>query len=76
MAMIATSVTALTEPLPDAAELDARLGALRRLFPRAIVDRYLRTMPAFVEQTAILYRALEQHGGLDDSPAPIEDPGV
>ena len=47
MAMIATSVTALTEPLPDAAELDARLGALRRLFPRAIVDRYLRTMPAF-----------------------------
>jgi len=45
--MIATSVTALTEPLPEAAELDARLGALRRLFPRAIVDRYLRTMPAF-----------------------------
>jgi len=47
MAMIATSVTALTEPLPDAAELDARLRALRRLFPRAIVDRYLRAMPTF-----------------------------
>jgi len=45
--MIATSVTALTAPLPDAAELDARLGALRRLFPRAIIDRYLRAMPAF-----------------------------
>jgi carbonic anhydrase/acetyltransferase-like protein (isoleucine patch superfamily) len=47
MAMISTSVTALTEPLPDARELDARVAALRRLYPRAIVDRYLRTMPAF-----------------------------
>lgn len=47
MAMISTSVTALTEPLPDAAELNARLTALRARFPRAIVDRYLRTMPAF-----------------------------
>lgn len=45
--MIATSVTALTEPLPDAAELDARVVALRRQFPRALVDRYLRTMPVF-----------------------------
>jgi len=47
MAMIATSVTAVTEPLPDAAELDARLGVLRGRFPRAIVDRYLRLMPTF-----------------------------
>src|SRR4051794_20646961 len=47
MAMISTSVTALTEPLSDAAELNARLVALRRLFPRAIVDRYLRAMPTF-----------------------------
>jgi carbonic anhydrase/acetyltransferase-like protein (isoleucine patch superfamily) len=47
MAMISTSVTALTEPLPDAAELDARLTALRALYPRAIVDRYLRALPAF-----------------------------
>jgi carbonic anhydrase/acetyltransferase-like protein (isoleucine patch superfamily) len=45
MAMISTSVIALTEPLPDAAELDARVAALRGRFPRAIVDRYLRTMP-------------------------------
>jgi carbonic anhydrase/acetyltransferase-like protein (isoleucine patch superfamily) len=45
MAMISTSVTALTEPLPDAAELDARVAALRGRFPRAIIDRYLRTMP-------------------------------
>jgi carbonic anhydrase/acetyltransferase-like protein (isoleucine patch superfamily) len=47
MAMISTSVTAVTEPLPDAAELDARLAALRSRFPRAIVDRYLRSMPTF-----------------------------
>src|SRR5271154_3467474 len=47
MAMIATSVTAVTEPLPDAAELDARLEELRGRFPRAIIDRYLRTMPTF-----------------------------
>ena len=46
MAMISTSVTALTEPLPDAAELDARLVTLRGRFPRAIVDRYLRALPA------------------------------
>jgi carbonic anhydrase/acetyltransferase-like protein (isoleucine patch superfamily) len=47
MAMISTSVTALTEPLPDAAELDARVAALRGRFPRAIIDRYLRAMPTF-----------------------------
>jgi hypothetical protein len=29
----------------------------------------LRTSVAFVEQTAILYRALQAHGGLDDSHA-------
>src|SRR5262249_2483140 len=45
MATIATSVTALTEPLPDADELDARVAALRRRFPRAIIDRYLRGVP-------------------------------
>jgi carbonic anhydrase/acetyltransferase-like protein (isoleucine patch superfamily) len=47
MAMISTSVTALEGPLPDAAALDERLAALRARFPRAIVDRYLRAMPAF-----------------------------
>jgi len=45
--MISTSVTAVTEPLADAAELNARLDALRARFPRAIVDRYLRAMPTF-----------------------------
>ncbi len=43
--MIATSVTPVTEPLPDADALDARLAALRERFPRAIIDRYLREMP-------------------------------
>jgi carbonic anhydrase/acetyltransferase-like protein (isoleucine patch superfamily) len=45
MALIATSVTALTAPLPDAEELDARLEAMRRRFPRAVIDRYLRGIP-------------------------------
>jgi carbonic anhydrase/acetyltransferase-like protein (isoleucine patch superfamily) len=47
MAMISTSVTALTEPLPEAAELDARLAELRRRFPRAFIERYLRALPTF-----------------------------
>jgi gamma-carbonic anhydrase len=47
MAMISNSVTAVAEPLPDAAALDARLAALRARFPRAIVDRYLRALPTF-----------------------------
>ncbi|HTA17945.1 MAG TPA: gamma carbonic anhydrase family protein [Polyangia bacterium] len=47
MAMISNSVTAVTEPLADAADLDARLAALRARFPRAIVDRYLRALPTF-----------------------------
>jgi carbonic anhydrase/acetyltransferase-like protein (isoleucine patch superfamily) len=47
MAMISTSVTALTGPLPDAAELDARVDVLRRGFPRATIDRYLRALPVF-----------------------------
>jgi carbonic anhydrase/acetyltransferase-like protein (isoleucine patch superfamily) len=47
MAMISTSVTALSEPLPDAEALNARLADLRARFPRAIVDRYLRAMPTF-----------------------------
>jgi len=46
MTTIATSVTVVDGPLPDAAALDARLGELRRRFPRAIVDRYLDRLPA------------------------------
>jgi carbonic anhydrase/acetyltransferase-like protein (isoleucine patch superfamily) len=41
MATIATSVTVVDGPLPDAAALDARIAELRGRFPRAIVDRYL-----------------------------------
>jgi carbonic anhydrase/acetyltransferase-like protein (isoleucine patch superfamily) len=53
MAMIANSVTALTEPLEDATELDARIAVLRARFPRAIVDRYLRTMPTIGERVVL-----------------------
>jgi len=53
MAMISTSVTALTEPLPDARELDARVAALRARFPRAIVDRYLRALPELAARVVL-----------------------
>jgi carbonic anhydrase/acetyltransferase-like protein (isoleucine patch superfamily) len=46
MATVATSVTVIPGPLPDADELDLRLAGLRRRFPRAIIDRYLAAMPA------------------------------
>jgi carbonic anhydrase/acetyltransferase-like protein (isoleucine patch superfamily) len=45
MATIATSVTALSEPLPDADDLDRQVRELRRRFPRAVIDRYLRGIP-------------------------------
>ena len=45
MTTIATSVTVVDGPLPDAAALDARLAELRRRFPRAIIDRYLTSLP-------------------------------
>jgi carbonic anhydrase/acetyltransferase-like protein (isoleucine patch superfamily) len=53
MAMIATSVTAVTEPLPDAAELNARVLALRARFPRAMIDRYLRALPLVGERVML-----------------------
>src|SRR5207244_721905 len=40
-------------PLPDAAELDARLEGLRRRFPRAILDRYLEHVPAAAERVLV-----------------------
>src|SRR3954463_6817878 len=46
MATIATTVSVIPGPLPDAAELDARLAGLRRRFPRAILDRYLAALPS------------------------------
>ena len=45
MATLTTSVTVLEGPLPDAAELNARVELMRRRFPRAIVDRYLEHVP-------------------------------
>src|SRR5215831_6664712 len=53
MTTIATSVTVVDGPRPDAAALDARLGELRRRFPRAIVDRYLDLLPTFGERALI-----------------------
>ena len=46
MATIATSVSVVDGPPGDAAELDARVAELRSRFPRAIVDRYLRSIPS------------------------------
>jgi carbonic anhydrase/acetyltransferase-like protein (isoleucine patch superfamily) len=46
MATITTSVAVVPGPHPDAAPLDARVGALRAAFPRAIIDRYLDRLPS------------------------------
>ena len=53
MTTIATSVPVVDGPLPDAAALDARLAELRRRFPRAIIDRYLATLPTVGERALI-----------------------
>jgi carbonic anhydrase/acetyltransferase-like protein (isoleucine patch superfamily) len=53
MTTIATSVSVVDGPLPDAAALDARLEELRRRFPRAIIDRYLASLPAIGERALI-----------------------
>jgi gamma-carbonic anhydrase len=45
MATIATSVTVIDGPPANAAELEARLQELRARFPRAIIDRYLASLP-------------------------------
>jgi carbonic anhydrase/acetyltransferase-like protein (isoleucine patch superfamily) len=46
MATVATSVTVVDGPLPDAAALAAKVDELRRRFPRAIVERYLDRLPS------------------------------
>jgi gamma-carbonic anhydrase len=53
MATIATSVTVVDGPAPDAAALDARVAELRRRFPRAIVDRYLGRIPRAGERVLV-----------------------
>jgi gamma-carbonic anhydrase len=45
MATVTSSVEVIPGPLPDADELDERIAMLRRRFPRAVVDRYLRLIP-------------------------------
>jgi len=45
MATVTSSVTVIAGPSADAAALDARVGELRRRFPRAIIDRYLELIP-------------------------------
>src|ERR1700748_157917 len=46
MAMIATSVTVVPGPHPEAQRLDAEVRALRERFPRAHIDRYLAMVPS------------------------------
>src|SRR6266545_3954150 len=53
MVTVATSVEVVGGPLPDAAALDARLEQLRRRFPRAIVERYLASLPVFGERVMV-----------------------
>src|SRR6185312_595308 len=45
MATVTDTVQVVDGPSPDAEALDARVEALRRRFPRAIVDRYLALLP-------------------------------
>jgi NitT/TauT family transport system ATP-binding protein len=80
------TVIFVTHALGEAAFLAERALVMSRRPGQLVLDHRLdlpldrsvelRTMSAFVEQTAILYRALEQHGGLDDSQVPIAEPGV
>ena len=46
MAIIATSVSVVAGPHPEAERLDAEVRALRGRFPRAHVDRYLGMVPS------------------------------
>ncbi len=71
------TVIFVTHALAEAAFLAERALVMSRRPGRIVLDQRLdlplersmelRTQPAFVEQTAILYRALEAHGALDDS---------
>jgi gamma-carbonic anhydrase len=49
VATSAASVTVIPGPLPNAAELDERVAALRARFPRAEIDRYLDRLPVVEE---------------------------
>jgi carbonic anhydrase/acetyltransferase-like protein (isoleucine patch superfamily) len=49
MATITSSVTVIPGPLANADALDARVEALRKRFPRAVIDRYLELVPEIGE---------------------------
>ncbi len=76
------TVIFVTHALAEAAFLAERALVMSRRPGRIVLDQRLalpqernmelRTQPAFVEQTAILYRALEAHGALDDSHSSAE----
>jgi gamma-carbonic anhydrase len=63
MATIATSVTVIPGPLPNAAELDARLEPMRARFPRAHIDRYLDRLPS-IEETCLVAPGAALVGGV------------
>ncbi|MEO8905348.1 MAG: ATP-binding cassette domain-containing protein [Polyangiaceae bacterium] len=77
------TVIFVTHALAEAAFLAERALVMSRRPGRIVLDqrldlplertRGLRTQPAFVEQTAILYRALEAHGALDDGHPATEE---
>jgi NitT/TauT family transport system ATP-binding protein len=74
------TVIFVTHALAEAAFLAERALVMSRRPGRIVLDRRLelpenrpvelRTSPAFAEQTAFLYRALQAHGALDDSTGP------
>jgi carbonic anhydrase/acetyltransferase-like protein (isoleucine patch superfamily) len=49
MATITSSVTVIPGRLANADALDARVAALRKRFPRAVIDRYLELVPEIGE---------------------------
>ncbi len=51
------SVPVVPGPLPDADLLDARIGDLRRRFPRAEIDRYLQCLPTLGERVLLAPRS-------------------
>ena len=71
------TVIFVTHALAEAAFLAERALVMSRRPGRIVLDHHLelpeertmdlRTNGAFVAQTALLYRALQEHGGLDDS---------
>jgi NitT/TauT family transport system ATP-binding protein len=76
------TVIFVTHALAEAAFLAERALVMSRRPGKIVLDHHLvlpeqrrlelRTELTFVEQTAILYRALQAHGGLDDSHSPLE----